>query len=54
MLFFQKGVEIVLRNIGRVLPISLSTTYFLASGIVFVLYVYSRQLRYKAKEKVEN
>lgn len=56
ILFLQKTFELILKKIGKQIPIPLWTTFLLATATSFTLYVYQKQLsgaKKKAKEKVE-
>ena len=57
VMFLQKSMELLLQSIGQDIPIPMWLTFFLAGFLIFVAYVYDKQLRQKAenaKEKVED
>lgn len=57
VMFIQKGIELFLQSIGQDLPIPLWLTFTLAGILIFVTYVYDKQLKQKAqkaKEEVED
>lgn len=56
LLFFQKSIEIFIVDIGDILPVPLWTVFFTASAIVFIAWVYDKELKNKgkkAKEKIQ-
>jgi len=56
ILFLQKSLELLLKNIGQDIPIPLWATFLLVALLTLVIYVYDKQLKRKAseaKDKVE-
>lgn len=61
ILLYNKSFELILKDVGSLLPIPLWSTFFLAGTSVSAAYIYNKQLRSaageakdKAKEKVED
>jgi len=52
LLFFQKSIETFLASLGSFVPLPMWATYFIASLIVFVVWVYDKELK-KKSEKVK-
>jgi len=50
VLMLQKSLELFLKTLGQDLPMPLWTTFLIVAALTFVIYVYDKQLKKKAKE----
>lgn len=53
ILFLQKSFELILIELGTEIPVPMWLVFLLAAFLTLVIWLYDKQLRQKAKEKVE-